>query len=75
MGLENGGRQMEGAGHHLWEPAFGQIAERANSLWVLDGCRGGSEIEYWMRAKQQLIDEYYAAAQTATHVPEGMRRR
>jgi hypothetical protein len=41
-----------------WEPTFTQIAERANTLWHLDGCPATSELSYWLQARQELKQEY-----------------
>jgi hypothetical protein len=41
-----------------WEPTLTQIAHRANDLWHHDGCPATSELGYWLRARQELKQEY-----------------
>jgi hypothetical protein len=43
-----------------WEPTLTQIAQRANDLWHQEGCPATSELGYWLRARQELKDEYWA---------------
>jgi hypothetical protein len=46
-----------------WEPTLTQLAERANLLWQQDGCPDGSEVGYWVRAREQLKAERAALAE------------
>lgn len=37
-------------------PAAAEIRELAYKLWQQDGCNEGRNLEYWLRAEQQLVD-------------------
>jgi hypothetical protein len=52
-----------------WEPTLTQLAERANKLWHQDGCPAVPEVTYWMRARQELIEEHNRVARQTPERP------
>ena len=50
-----------------WIPTFTEIATRANLLWEQDGYPARSELAYWIRAKQLLMEEHAALARQNLH--------
>lgn len=42
-----------------------RIEERAYMLWRDDGCPAGHDVDYWLRAEQELLDESHRSGRSA----------
>ena len=60
----------------MGEEAKQIIRERAHALWEADGCPKGRELQYWLRAEQELLAELIAGEEDpSTREQEDRSRR